>query len=93
MVNRNHESVRHQAGYIVLDVSCDGEVTMTSWLQSRPDVSLLRYAKLPSSHMAVPVRSQKCLPTSILKFSVNTSIDDARKSNGQNRHRLLHRIE
>ncbi|MFC2376573.1 MAG: putative manganese-dependent inorganic diphosphatase [Lancefieldella sp.] len=96
VVAGNHENqlLAIKQGASCLIVSCDGEVD-DDVIEAAKQVGCViittprdtfEVARLLT--MAVPVKS-KMLTSNILKFSVNTSIDDARKAMAKSRHRFF----
>ncbi len=96
VVAGNHENqlLAIKQGASCLIVSCDGKVdndVIATAQQAECAVittprDTFEVARLLT--MAVPVKS-KMLTNDILKFSVNTSIDDARKAMAKSRHRFF----
>ena len=96
VVAGNHENqlLAIKQGASCLIVSCDGEVdddVIEATKQAGCVIittprDTFEVARLLT--MAVPVKS-KMLTSNILKFSVNTSIDDARKAMAKSRHRFF----
>lgn len=96
VVAGNHENqlLAIKQGASCLIVSCDGEVDddvieaakQTGCVIITTPRDTFEVARLLT--MAVPVKS-KMLTSNILKFSVNTSIDDARKAMAKSRHRFF----
>ena len=96
VVAGNHENqlLAIKQGSSCLIVSCDGEVDddvieaakQAGCVIITTPRDTFEVARLLT--MAVPVKS-KMLTSNILKFSVNTSIDDARKAMAKSRHRFF----
>ena len=96
VVAGNHENqlLAIKQGASCLIVSCDGEVDddvieaakQAGCVIITTPRDTFGVARLLT--MAVPVKS-KMLTSNILKFSVNTSIDDARKAMAKSRHRFF----
>ena len=96
VVAGNHENqlLAIKQGASCLIVSCDGEVDddvieaakQAGCVIITTPRDTFEVARLLT--MAVPVKS-KMLTSNILKFSVNTSIDDARKAMAKSRHRFF----
>ena len=96
VVAGNHENqlLAIKQGASCLIVSCDGEVNddvieaakQAGCVIITTPRDTFEVARLLT--MAVPVKS-KMLTSNILKFSVNTSIDDARKAMAKSRHRFF----
>ena len=96
VVAGNHENqlLAIKQGASCLIVSCDGEVDDDVIEEAKQAGCVIittprdtfEVARLLT--MAVPVKS-KMLTSNILKFSVNTSIDDARKAMAKSRHRFF----